>query len=479
MCSVRFFSSLFQLYRIAVSSAASNFIPSLVSAKPSSAYRNIVLHITLQELLAPAEVRLYDHDWVDLGTKCDNAHTIGLATGIYRKSLEDPNSISLRSIAHKMKWDSDRETTRPEDRAYSLVGIFKANMPASYDEGGRWLSITAGKDRRFAMTTSEVSIFGWEDATHRDFYSMLAESPAAFASDRFRIRPRSTRSEKSRDPDVLGIFLRKIDTESSVRYNGNPPARYTAQQFRASPTTQPQTSYVALSLNDYHLRLNQALDRAIYVQQSTVADVFRTEPEAAWDCERSLFFSRPHDDFATGVSLKISSSDLPKDARRKIKANILFDRRKDPPACFVIDPSTSELELSQTGGRQRRDEIEDRDQRFKVSAALEKNEDRTSDVLEVRTSLVEASPSLGLATVQEHLSKMMNEALPHNVVQDWDIRGIIGSDEAIGLQRSGLYENFTRSEESFYGVRKGLHRPSREQTHGPNRAKIEDPPTGL
>ena len=34
-----------------------------------------------------------------------------------------------------MKWAESRETTRKEDIAYSLLGIFDVNMPLIYGEG--------------------------------------------------------------------------------------------------------------------------------------------------------------------------------------------------------------------------------------------------------------------------------------------------------------------------------------------------------
>ena len=39
------------------------------------------------------------------------------------------------SVAEKMSWAADRETQRPEDRAYSLMGIFAVNMSLKYGEG--------------------------------------------------------------------------------------------------------------------------------------------------------------------------------------------------------------------------------------------------------------------------------------------------------------------------------------------------------
>ena len=39
------------------------------------------------------------------------------------------------SVAQRMSWASKRETTRTEDLAYCLLGIFGVNMPLLYGEG--------------------------------------------------------------------------------------------------------------------------------------------------------------------------------------------------------------------------------------------------------------------------------------------------------------------------------------------------------
>lgn len=54
---------------------------------------------------------------------------LGQDVGQFRESLD------AYSIAQRMSWASKRETTRVEDMAYSLLGIFGVNMPLLYGEG--------------------------------------------------------------------------------------------------------------------------------------------------------------------------------------------------------------------------------------------------------------------------------------------------------------------------------------------------------
>lgn len=85
---------------------------------------------TLQELLAPSHVVFYDSTWNEIGTKSYLKDEITLITGI--SSLFD---IDKACVAEKMSWASRRETTRVEDIAYCLMGLFGVHMTPLYGEG--------------------------------------------------------------------------------------------------------------------------------------------------------------------------------------------------------------------------------------------------------------------------------------------------------------------------------------------------------
>ncbi|RDK46475.1 HET-domain-containing protein [Aspergillus phoenicis ATCC 13157] len=97
---------------------------------------------TLQELIAPSRLTFLAQDWSFLFRRERVAHLIGKVTGISRPFLEvrshykilDYNLIST-SIAERISWASNRETTRPEDMSYCLLGILQVNMPLLYGEG--------------------------------------------------------------------------------------------------------------------------------------------------------------------------------------------------------------------------------------------------------------------------------------------------------------------------------------------------------
>jgi hypothetical protein len=90
---------------------------------------------TLQELLAPKDVQFYSKDWKYIGSKTSRGEAISFATGIPSQILADVDNIWSTSIACRMSWAANRNTTRVEDAAYCLLGIFGVNMPLLYGEG--------------------------------------------------------------------------------------------------------------------------------------------------------------------------------------------------------------------------------------------------------------------------------------------------------------------------------------------------------
>ncbi|KAL4888591.1 HET-domain-containing protein [Aspergillus ambiguus] len=92
---------------------------------------------TLQELVAPTEVVFFDAAWRVIGTKAALADLIARITRIDERVLMDGMYAHQTNVAEKMSWAAGRRTTKQEDRAYSLLGIFGVNMPTLYGEGSR------------------------------------------------------------------------------------------------------------------------------------------------------------------------------------------------------------------------------------------------------------------------------------------------------------------------------------------------------
>ncbi|KAK5069263.1 hypothetical protein LTR64_008443 [Lithohypha guttulata] len=89
---------------------------------------------TLQELLAPKTVEFYSCEGSWLGNKTTLARQIHQITGIPVDALHS-SSLAQFSTSERMRWADRRKTKKPEDRAYSLLGIFDVSIPVIYGEG--------------------------------------------------------------------------------------------------------------------------------------------------------------------------------------------------------------------------------------------------------------------------------------------------------------------------------------------------------
>ncbi|KKO99799.1 hypothetical protein THAR02_08099 [Trichoderma harzianum] len=130
---------------------------------------------TLQELLAPAEVFFLDKDWNDLGTKKSLQEAVSDQTRIPVNILSGAD-LETATVAQRMSWASRRKTTRIEDRAYCLMGIFGVNMPLLYGEGERAF---IRLQEEIMKISNDHSIFAWRSRDTRG--GLLATSPDAFS----------------------------------------------------------------------------------------------------------------------------------------------------------------------------------------------------------------------------------------------------------------------------------------------------------
>jgi hypothetical protein len=89
---------------------------------------------TLQELLAPSVVELFSREWTKLGDKMSLTQQIHEITGIPHSALQGV-PLSQFSVKDRLRWSQHRQTTCPEDGAYSLSGIFDVDIAPVYGEG--------------------------------------------------------------------------------------------------------------------------------------------------------------------------------------------------------------------------------------------------------------------------------------------------------------------------------------------------------
>ncbi|KAF6836345.1 HET domain-containing protein [Colletotrichum musicola] len=135
---------------------------------------------TLQELLAPVDVSFLDRDWQYVASKRRNAKQISRITGIPVDILRSPAEAGNKSVAQRMSWASGRETSRSEDMAYCLLGIFGINMPLLYGEGARAF---IRLQQEIAREHSDQSLFAWglDQEFGEGKGTIFATSPGQFA----------------------------------------------------------------------------------------------------------------------------------------------------------------------------------------------------------------------------------------------------------------------------------------------------------
>jgi hypothetical protein len=137
---------------------------------------------TLSELLAPPRIVFFDASWRQIGTKVGLCDTLQRITGVPRSYLKEgasQSALALLSVAEKMSWAARRQTTRIEDIAYCLMGLFGVHMPILYGEGERAFSRLQNE---ILKKTTDQSLFAWrrqaEDALNPT--SIFARSPSDF-----------------------------------------------------------------------------------------------------------------------------------------------------------------------------------------------------------------------------------------------------------------------------------------------------------
>lgn len=135
---------------------------------------------TLQELVAPKFLVFYSRGWVRIGTKQDLRPEITARTLIPYEVLATVG-FDHTSMAQRMSWASSRTTSRKEDMAYCLLGLFEVNMPLLYGEGKRAFMRL---QEEIIKRSEDMSTFAWTDpeAHFSSYQGLFAQSPSNFTN---------------------------------------------------------------------------------------------------------------------------------------------------------------------------------------------------------------------------------------------------------------------------------------------------------
>ncbi|KAH6887481.1 heterokaryon incompatibility protein-domain-containing protein [Thelonectria olida] len=211
---------------------------------------------TLQELIAPCHVEFFDRDWNYLSSSSWIWQRLSSITGIGEMYVHhcdwalarpstsmtspDPSGpmacegksscgslLAKESVATRMQWVEKRETTRPEDMAYCLMGIFDVNMPLLYGEGPEKAFYRLQQE--IITASDDQSILLWHESPGADFAGFtptLAQHPSWFRNSGALVKNASephTRNLIANSIGLeMGVILVPCQVHVDIKHPGQP-----------------------------------------------------------------------------------------------------------------------------------------------------------------------------------------------------------------------------------------------------------------
>ncbi|KFY15483.1 hypothetical protein V492_01959 [Pseudogymnoascus sp. VKM F-4246] len=291
---------------------------------------------TLQELIAPKIIEFYDRDWGFRGSKADLSGPISAITGIDSKVLHDSSTLFGIPVARRMSWAATRQTTRLEDMAYSLLGIFDVNMPMLYGEGEKSF---IRLQEEIVKDTNDLTLFAWQamganqegiiPSVPLKYRGILAKSTAEFANsgnivprsdhrfnDEFVLTNKGLRINAGLATGNSGDYILSLKCSRSgyskqdigiyLRHHGaNLFARDKPQELAARGASNslpyPKTIYITKNIANTAISasVDQSRRHAIRCRQGFDNGSFiDARPDRLWDAENKLFLTQGVSSFA-------------------------------------------------------------------------------------------------------------------------------------------------------------------------------------
>lgn len=187
---------------------------------------------TLQELIGPSNLRFLSRDWIEIGTKLTLKDVLAQITGINVGILTGAKDLESASVALRMSWACNRDTTRKEDIAYCLMGLFDVNMPMLYGEGEKAFIRLQEEIMRHS---DDQSLFSWIDldAPADSHCGLLANSPDKFRNPAnimpyrgweptspYSINNKGLRIELHLSPDGEDVYIAALECPVPPDYEG-------------------------------------------------------------------------------------------------------------------------------------------------------------------------------------------------------------------------------------------------------------------
>uniref|UniRef100_A0A4E9EGI3 Uncharacterized protein n=1 Tax=Gibberella zeae TaxID=5518 RepID=A0A4E9EGI3_GIBZA len=290
---------------------------------------------TLQELIGPKDLEFYDCAWKLRGKKTDLGTLISEITGIHEEVLNDNSALESVPIARRMSWAAKRKTTRVEDMAYCLLGIFDVNMPMMYGEGAKAFERL---QEEIIKQTTDMSIFAWKaNDESQDYRGILAQSPDEFAhcghisqAPSMRCGYETTMTNKGLrletflgGSNVLNLACTNLDSSYDKKRIGIFLTKTADGYVRSSPTTLFETTdsslwagarykiFVRKRVTPFvskQLKQDLANNLTVYFDICPGFQIcsFAAKPADLWDQHRHAFIGNINQKFAGFLDFKIS-----------------------------------------------------------------------------------------------------------------------------------------------------------------------------
>ncbi|KAH7417941.1 heterokaryon incompatibility protein-domain-containing protein [Cadophora sp. MPI-SDFR-AT-0126] len=312
---------------------------------------------TLQELIAPRDIRFYGRDWQWLGTK---------------KTVR-------RTDFENYRHQTNRTTKRDEDMAYCLLGIFDVTMPMLYGEGMRAFSRL---QEEIIKRSNDMTIFAWtqpegqqEDASG----ALFAPSPAFFAQsgdinvfgrrfmdldfvltnkglrmdkcvDVYEVIPKTDTSLPHATGFVMPLGYRKLSDPEPDEYDiylnlwKVGPNYFLRESISRRPdncrfVSSPMLSfYIVSDTQDLLSFKRMRLTNAVHFPRIADFKIQHAIPQSHWDHSRQLFFA-PYTsgDLVLAAYIKIT---LAPGIETQVVLCVNFSRSKGgslEPRCLIFD----------------------------------------------------------------------------------------------------------------------------------------------
>lgn len=333
---------------------------------------------TLQELVAPENVVFYDMAWNKRGTKIAMSIFLEKLTKIESGVLRHPKTLHERAVARRMTWAANRKTTRIEDTAYCLLGIFDVNMPLIYGEG---MKAFRRLQEEIIKSSPDLTIFAWQGSKNY-MLGLFASSPNPFFDcgynvGRFSLSPANYTVTNQgllvsgtnclalstvrlddggyairyifffsgagyRFLGKSGIYLRKLGPKTFYRDGELPPIRNTDRIENSKLLMLNTAEFYILSdpIDIFTLQVAMFKYRAetIHVPKSDHFSLEAAVPEDLWDASDRVFLSTlPHssDEFSIVLAMRFKCT-FRLTSFEMIALCDLCDSEKGHPTCKLF-----------------------------------------------------------------------------------------------------------------------------------------------